>query len=368
MSAPLRVVQVLALDAIGGTEAAVGRMAEILPRDEVASTVITLSPAGPVAERCRAAGVPTHSLGSARPATLRRALVHSRADIVHAYGFRASMLTRAVAASIPGVSTVVGVRGLLNLDFHDPAAPRARFALRAEAATQRLVARYEANSQGAIDLLAAAGVRPGKLVLNPNGIDLGSWAPPGRSPSASPTLVCVARLRALKDHDLLLRALAVLRERGLAPALVIVGDGALRGRLEAAVERLGLGDQVRFRGAVDPAEVRRALGAADVFCLASLSEGSPGAVLEAMASGLPVVGTAVNGISDVVEDGVTGALAGNRTPGAFADALEVVLRASPERRAAMGAAARRRVEADFSEGACVERRLALYARVAGRRR
>jgi len=360
-------VQLLASDAIGGTEAAVCRVAEITPRDEVEMTVMTLSDPGPVAERCRASGLTSQSLHDAGPAVLRRALLGLRPDIVHAYGFRASMLTRFVAAFIPDVSTVVGVRGLLNLDCHDPGVPRARVALRAEALTQRLVAGYEANSQGAIDLLVSAGVRPGKTTVTPNGIDLGTWTAPRREPSRSPRLVCVARLTVLKDHHLLLSAVAILRERGLVAPLVLVGDGALRDSLEALVRQLGLADQVRFCGALDPAGVRHELGAADVFCLASLSEGSPGAVLEAMATGLPVVGTAVNGISDVVVDGVTGALVHDRTPAGFADALEGVLRAAPQERAAMGAAARRRVEVSFSEVALVARRLALYRRVAERR-
>lgn len=365
MGWPLRVVQVLAEDAIGGTEAAVSRIAEILPPQEVETTVVTFSGPGPVADRRRATGSPTVSLGSAHPLVLRRALERLRPDVVHAYGFRASMLTRVVTASVPGVKAVVGVRGLLNLDCHDPRSSRARTSLRAEAATQRLVAGYEANSQGAIDLLLRAGVRPDKVVLNHNGVDLATWSLVRRESADSPRLVCVARLTPLKDHDLLLRALAVLHERGIGPPLALVGDGMLREELEALVARLDLCGQVRFCGALDQAGVRRELAAADVFCLASLSEGSPGAVLEAMATGLPVVGTAVNGISDVVRDGVTGALVRDRTPTAFAAVLEAILTAVPERRAAMGAAARRHVEHSFSEAAMVQRRLDLYRRVVG---
>lgn len=367
MRRPLRVVQVLAEDAIGGTEAAVSRFAEILPRNEVDATVVTFSGPGPVAKGRRAAGLSTISLESAHPMVLRRALERLRPDVAHAYGFRASMLTRAVAASVSGVKAVVGVRGLLNLDCHDPRSVRARTSLRAEASTQRLVAAYEANSQGAIDLLVRAGVHSGKVVLNHNGVDLATWCPVRREGFDPPRLVCVARLTSLKGHDLLLRALAVLHERGVGPPLTLVGDGILREELEALAGRLDLAGQIRFCGALDQAGVRHELAAADVFCLASLSEGSPGAVLEAMATGLPVVGTAVNGISDAVRDGVTGALVRDRTPAAFAVALEAVLTAVPERRAAMGAAARRRVEHSFSEAAMVQRRLDLYRRVAGAR-
>jgi glycosyltransferase involved in cell wall biosynthesis len=105
------------------------------------------------------------------------------------------------------------------------------------------------------------------------------------------------------------------------------------------------------------------LAEADVFCLPSTYEGLPLAILEAMASGLPVVATAVSGNPEAVEDGVTGLLVPPESAAALAKAL-VALLGDRARREAMGAAARRRVAERFSIEAVADRYLALLERLA----
>jgi glycosyltransferase involved in cell wall biosynthesis len=143
--------------------------------------------------------------------------------------------------------------------------------------------------------------------------------------SSGRILVFVGRLDRQKDPLLLLRAFceAVRRETDLH--LVIIGDGVLRSRVESACHELGLDGRVSFLGARPPAESADALRGSDLFVLSSAYEGMPIAVLEALATGLPVVSTNVGEIPLVVRDGVSGRIAVDRTPQGLADAIRMAL-------------------------------------------
>ncbi len=127
---------------------------------------------------------------------------------------------------------------------------------------------------------------------------------------ADETLVVgtVGNLRAPKNHEMLLRAWALLRKRVPLPAhLVIIGGGPLAQALEEQRSALGLDDCVTMLG--KRSDVPTLLKGMDVFVMSSHVEGHPVVALEAMAAGLPIVGTRVSGLQDVIEDGVTGLLA-----------------------------------------------------------
>ena len=113
-------------------------------------------------------------------------------------------------------------------------------------------------------------------------------------------LVTLGRLSREKGHDVLLRAVAGLRDRGSRMTLDLVGDGPERVALEALAAELGLGAIVTFRGQLLDADVARAYAAADAFVLPSRSEGFGVALVEAMATGLPVVATRSGGPEDIV--------------------------------------------------------------------
>ena len=113
----------------------------------------------------------------------------------------------------------------------------------------------------------------------------------------------VGRLNPVKDQATLLRAFARLRGDFADVSLVLVGDGASRGSLESQAAALGIGDAVRFLG--DRSDVRELLQGFDVFALSSLSEGYSMALLEACASGLPIVATDGEAIARCVVDGAT---------------------------------------------------------------
>ncbi len=104
-----------------------------------------------------------------------------------------------------------------------------------------------------------------------------------------------------KGHGILLRAVAALRERGMNVELTLIGDGVLRAELERLAARLGLGDGVRFAGALNGDDVLRVVSQHALFVLPSLQEGMPRALLEAMALGIPVIATRVGGVSEILE-------------------------------------------------------------------
>lgn len=211
----------------------------------------------------------------------------------------------------------------------------------------RRAARVIANSRHAAQLARATAPET-VIELVPNGVDSEAFAPiDAVRPGEGVRMLYVGRLtRGEKGLDVLLRAVAELSGES-GPHLEIHGDGHDRVELEALVRSLGLAHQVSFHGWADRAALPAIYRGADLFTIASREEGMPNVVLEAMASGLPVVGTAIAGIEDLVVDGITGRLVPSEDPAAFAAAVRE-LAADPELRREMGRAGRRRVEADFT--------------------
>lgn len=147
----------------------------------------------------------------------------------------------------------------------------------------------------------------------------------------------VGRLTAIKQHELFLRVARAVLDRLPSTVFLIVGDGERRGELEALAASLGLGGRARFLG------WRRDLptiyGATDVCVLTSKNEGTPVAVIEALAAGVPVVSTDVGGVRDVIDDPLLGWVAADGDAGALAG--HVVRALLPEMRAMDAMAARR---------------------------
>jgi glycosyltransferase involved in cell wall biosynthesis len=146
--------------------------------------------------------------------------------------------------------------------------------------------------------------------------------------------------------------------------LVLVGEGPQRRVLEAKIASASLAAQVRLLG--NRTDVAALLGEFDVFVLSSVAEGMPGAVLEAMASGLPVVATRVGGVGEVVVDGATGTLVEPGNPGALALALRSYVEDESLRRQ-HGDGGRQRVEQHFSLAAMLAGYTSLYDEVLARR-
>lgn len=198
--------------------------------------------------------------------------------------------------------------------------------------------------------LVAAGFAPERIVDHAMGIDLDRFAfrPPRddlRSEERPIELLSVGRLAPEKDHEVALRALqqVVRAYPSWSISYTIVGDGPLAGRLAEVVRELDLGDHVRMVGALAHEEVAEAMIGADIFLLPSREEVLPMVIMEACATGLPVVATDVGAVAELVDDGVTGYVVPPGDPEAFGDAIGRLLDA-PERQREMALRGRERVE------------------------
>jgi len=197
-----------------------------------------------------------------------------------------------------------------------------------------------AVSQSTREDLARRGMDPGLVEVIPNGIDLDGFAPPAdgaRYPE--PTLVYLGRLKRYKRLDLVLRAVALLREEGLGVRLLIGGRGDHERELKALAARLDLGDAVRFLGFVSEAEKKEMFQRAWVHVLTSPKEGWGIANLEAAACGTATVASDAPGLRDSVVDGETGLLVPHGDVPALARALARIL-GDPRLRDRLGTQAR----------------------------
>lgn len=168
-----------------------------------------------------------------------------------------------------------------------------------------------AVSRPLVDKIVSLGVSPDRVTCEPNGVDLDRFdsqkrkaanelAPSSLAPNY---LLAVARLSEEKGIGNLVRALGLLKQRNaLKFRTVIVGDGPDRRSLLADVGRLDLNDHVTFIGSVPHSQVDAWMRNAHALCLPSLREGMPNVVLEALATGIPVVASRVGGIPDVIDD------------------------------------------------------------------
>jgi len=204
-----------------------------------------------------------------------------------------------------------------------------------------------------------AWTRPWSVL--PNAI--GRFDPPRPKTTRAPgslRLGCVANFRPQKDHATLLRAFAVVSAAMAGSHLVLVGDGPGRREMEKLAAELRLSGRVTFAGTVPNAELD--FDAFDLFVLATHYEGHPLTVLEAMAHGLPVVASAVGGMSEFVRHEVDGLLVPPADPAALASAI-LRLGGDDSARRALGASGRERVDREFSLQAWVHSLLGVYERI-----
>jgi sugar transferase (PEP-CTERM/EpsH1 system associated) len=375
-SAPLIVHLTYRLD-FGGLESLLVERINRMPAECYRHAIICLTDSNPLfARKLARPDVQVHALHK-RPGqspgthlALWRLLRQLRPAVLHSYNL--SAIEYAPAALLAGVP--VRVNGAHGRDADDPHGTN-----RKHNALRRLMvpfydccyansAAMESWNRGVI------GVPVAKSRMLANGIDTERFHPRGvadMAPADVPAdfpfgprhlvIGTVGRLQAVKDHATLVDAFALLRERLPAQRerlrLAIVGDGPRRGTVRAQVAPAGQGAAVWLPGArTDVAQILRGL---HVFAMSSIAEGTPGSALEAMATALPVVGTAVGGIPEVVDDGVTGMLVPPSDPAAMAAAFEHYA-CAPELAARHGAAGRERVLRKYSMPAMVAAYQAMY--------
>lgn len=184
-------------------------------------------------------------------------------------------------------------------------------------------------------------------------------------PSDALVVGTAGRLTDVKDHATFLEALRLLRAEGVPVFGVIAGDGPLKSALESSIAARGLQGGVQLLG-YRP-DIETVLAALDIFALSSKSEGLPMVILEAMASGLPIVSTRVGGVEEVVEEERTGLLVEPKSPQALAKAIGR-LASDRQRCEQMGAAGRARARREFSLESMAANYERLYWEVARERK
>ena len=226
-----------------------------------------------------------------------------------------------------------------------------------------------AVSQGNVDTLVTRyGMPARKLCVVHNGIDCslyGGSIAGGvdlkkelRIPEGSLVLTNVARLAEQKGQKYLIEALEILAREPIPLVLLLVGDGPLKGILEEELKARGLAEMVRLAGF--RTDIPAVLAITDIFILASLNEGFPLTLLEAMAAGKPAIATRITGTAEAVKDGQTGLLCQPASPTDLAEKIrELVL--NPSLRQRMGDCARKTALENFDQSRMVQRTCSFYA-------
>lgn len=347
----------------GGLENGVVNLINHLPGQQFRHALIALTDCSPAfLARIQRNDLQVHTLHKPPGQTARiypalyRLLRSLRPDIVHTRNLAA--LEAQVPAALAGVRA--RIHGEHGWDVSDPdgLGRKNRFIRRLYSP---FVHRYVALSRDIESYLTGrVGIAARRVQRICNGVDVQRFSPAdggGRAALAgSPfndaglqVFATVGRLQAIKDQSLLLRAFArVLQQLPAQRArlrLMIVGDGPLRTPLQAEAEALGLAPVVWFAG--ERADVDAVMRAADVFVLPSRAEGISNTVLEAMASGLPVIASRVGGNPELVVHRACGLLVPAGDEAALAQAMSVYVENEAQRRQD-GARARARVEDGFS--------------------
>jgi glycosyltransferase involved in cell wall biosynthesis len=193
-----------------------------------------------------------------------------------------------------------------------------------------------------------------RIVRLYNGVDLERWAPVGAKRAVDGPVVTVGRFVRKKGFDILVEALAILRDRGTPVKAIMVGDGSELENVQARAKALKLGRLVRFPGALTQPQVQKVLLGASLVALPCIvdtdgnQDALPTVLLEGAAMGLPAVATRVAGVPEIIRDGETGRVVAPGDALALADAIAFLMKSS-RRRTQMGVAARRHAERLFDQ-------------------
>lgn len=329
--------------------------------------VVCMTTAGPMRERLdpgvevleigkRAGHDPTALLRLAR--VLRRL----RPTIVHSRNW--ATFDAVLAASLARVPRVV--HGEHGRKITDPDGRNARHN-RVRRLLAPLVDRFVTVSHDLNRwLVEDVRIPADKVVTIVNGVDTARFAARDRTAARAELALApdrlvvgtVGRLDPVKDQAGLVHAFARVRAATPDAMLVVAGDGPCGDDLRALVASLGLGDAVRLLG--ERSDVATVLASLDVFVLPSIAEGISNTVLEAMATGLPIVATRVGGTPELVEDGANGVLVHRQDQAALAGAIRAYLE-DPHLRAVHGKSSRQRAVEHFSLGRMCATYADLYA-------
>ena len=363
----IMIAHVLYKLSVGGLENGVVNLVNHLPSSRFRHVIISLTEVTDMARRITNKDVTCFALGKRTgmdlPAYIRlwRILKDIRPDIVHTRNLgtldgQASALLAGVPYRIHGEHG----RDLRNLDGSRKRDMWLRRMF------NPIIHRYVALSEDIRCWLVRNGIPERKIVQIYNGVDTIKFSPRTVMPERDVLVIgTVGRLQGEKDQLTLIRAFhRCLQWKDTCHdiQLCIIGDGPLRQDVERLIRELDLWDSVTLLG--DRDDIPDQLKTFDLFVLPSLTEGISNTILEAMATGLPVIATNVGGNPELVCDGQTGSLVPPADPEAMAQAIIRYLD-QPEMRIAHGLAGRKRAVESFSMASMVEAYEELYLETAG---
>lgn len=369
----IRILFVSTSTTVGGAEKTLYTLATLLdPARFKVAGVVSLKPLGEYAHKLSQAGIPVFTLDmKGRPGLkhlrrLREIMKETGPHLVHALMYQAIQLCRAAKKRAPHPIKLIS-------------SPRVSYRTRSyfTLALDRLL-------KGADDLLISEcrssrdylvgrlGYDPARVRTIYNGVDIAGWPSSKlerrqkrlelRLTAEEFLIGTTGRLDDQKGHPVLIRAVHLLKGQPLRCA--ILGEGPGRPALEKLIRRHHLERQVWLLGQRD--DVTTWLSALDLFVLPSLWEGLPNSLLEAMAMGLPVVATAVDGVAEVIEDGKNGLLVPPRDPKALSRKILQLLQ-DPAARARLGEAAQKTITDRFGVLDMISSYEKTYAEVASTR-
>jgi glycosyltransferase involved in cell wall biosynthesis len=376
---PLRALHFLSTGHLAGTEVMTANLIEGLQARDWENEVLVWGRPGPIRDKYLTFGLEPIFMSCGPAQFLRvgrklwRHLRRRSYDVVHVYGFRSNFVARLLSRVVrPGVL----LSGLRSEKVSDRSAAWQEIVLKfADLATFWRCDGYVSNSYFAADHLARYGFPRSKMYVVHSGLQEEPFLEAGaqthrcrgliEAQGRRPTIItCVAHLKTVKNHRLLLEAarrLAAVRDDFL---VFLVGSGPRQSYIRRLISQYGLEDKVIMTGF--RRDISRILGHSDIFVLQSRWEGLPVSILEAMASGLPVVATRVGGIAELVLDGRTGYLVPSGDETALTDALTRLLD-DPDLRGRMGEAGRQRFREHFEQKIMIDQMDHLYRRLVARK-
>src|SRR5262245_29992589 len=373
MSQP-RVLSVIETLGLGGAERALLNTLPALQAAGFSCEVAALWPPYGLATGLEASGIRVHRLDIrsrrsllAPSRAVARIVREGRFDIVHAHVFPAAVAVALLGFFGAPTKRVVSFHNL-GYDSYPANTPKRRIAKTAFGLLmRRCIHRHVAVSR-AVAAHYARHLRLENITVIHNCVPRSSSPPPERRSAVlagygldPQSLVCVmpARFVHEKGHRFLLQAVELLRAKGVAAQVLLIGEGPLARPIEAEVKSRGLGQQIRVLPAMAQGQLLSLVAAADVLVMASTHEGFPLVPAAAMLLRVPVLATRVGGVPELIVDGTSGLLVEPGDPAALADGL-ARLAADPELRRRLGEAGRREASR-FSLDAQVPRWIELYS-------
>lgn len=317
----INILHFFSLAEIGGTELMVYSLIKNLDRERFNNQVCFLEAEGPLTHYYQRLGIKTHHLNFSKRnflislIKLFHLLKRNKIDMLNIYGLRAHVIGR-VVGRLAGARVIIG--GLHSQISSDKGNGLVRYAgLYLDKLTFPLLTAYIANNKTSIDYMAENGFDTGKIKYIPNGIELDEFRRPTdklktyktlpfKVDSNSVIITCVANLRPVKNHIMLLNGITPLLKKNHDLKLLLVGGGDTQKEVLNYIDRHNFQDSIFLLGMRN--DIPEILAISDIFALTSLWEGMPGSIMEAMAAGLPIVATDVGDVKELVEYGKTGFL------------------------------------------------------------